>query len=297
MRNRKGFTLIELLVVIAIIAILAAILFPVFAQAREKARSTSCLSNLKQNALATISYVQDYDETFPPALEFPAGCVQTYVQELMPYQKSVGTWSCPDAPQETSWPNFASVLGIAGSSLGVTGVICPSSPTIVYSSYAIDDSVIDYPSLATLLEHTAYNTTTDSQIPYPDQTGLIYDGFMADVVSTSTGTAAAAAGLLGSGTEGCQPIREDIDGRHNGNANAAFVDGHAKVVHCGISNNAAGDGGNGPSTTPTSCLDASGTSVTTMAYITDAGPYQTWPGMSKVPTGQNSTGGWILSNQ
>jgi prepilin-type N-terminal cleavage/methylation domain-containing protein/prepilin-type processing-associated H-X9-DG protein len=62
-RDRHGFTLIELLVVIAIIAILAAILFPVFAQAREKARAISCISNLKQFALAQMMYVQDYDET------------------------------------------------------------------------------------------------------------------------------------------------------------------------------------------------------------------------------------------
>ena len=66
MTRRRGFTLIELLVVIAIIAILAAILFPVFARAREKARQSSCLSNQKQIMLAILSYVQDYDETFPP---------------------------------------------------------------------------------------------------------------------------------------------------------------------------------------------------------------------------------------
>ena len=62
---RRGFTLIELLVVIAIIAILAAILFPVFARAREKARQTSCLSNVKELALALLMYSQDYDETIP----------------------------------------------------------------------------------------------------------------------------------------------------------------------------------------------------------------------------------------
>ena len=66
MRKRNAFTLIELLVVIAIIAILAAILFPVFAQAREKARAISCLSNMKQLGLAFMGYVQDYDETYPP---------------------------------------------------------------------------------------------------------------------------------------------------------------------------------------------------------------------------------------
>jgi prepilin-type N-terminal cleavage/methylation domain-containing protein len=63
---KRGFTLIELLVVIAIIAILAAILFPVFAKAREKARQTSCLSNCKQIALACLQYAQDYDETLAP---------------------------------------------------------------------------------------------------------------------------------------------------------------------------------------------------------------------------------------
>jgi prepilin-type N-terminal cleavage/methylation domain-containing protein len=68
---KKGFTLIELLVVIAIIAILAAILFPVFARAREKARQASCLSNLKQIALAHMMYAQDYDERMSPECQQP----------------------------------------------------------------------------------------------------------------------------------------------------------------------------------------------------------------------------------
>src|SRR5579864_7178826 len=76
-RAARGFTLIELLVVIAIIAILAAILFPVFAQAREKARAISCLSNMKQTGLGLMMYIQDYDETFPLAAYWDYGNFST----------------------------------------------------------------------------------------------------------------------------------------------------------------------------------------------------------------------------
>jgi prepilin-type N-terminal cleavage/methylation domain-containing protein len=83
--SRSGFTLIELLVVIAIIAILAAILFPVFAQAREKARQTSCLSNCKQWATGTMMYIQDYDEVFPMAYGFYQGAWLTDSGTRAPY--------------------------------------------------------------------------------------------------------------------------------------------------------------------------------------------------------------------
>ena len=95
--NRRAFTLIELLVVIAIIAILAAILFPVFAQAREKARQTSCLSNEKQIALAVIQYTQDYDETFPAGLQ--SGWWQAgWTWQVVPYLKSTDVLRCPSDP-------------------------------------------------------------------------------------------------------------------------------------------------------------------------------------------------------
>ena len=88
-RSRRGFTLIELLVVIAIIAILAAILFPVFAQAREKARQTTCTSNMKQIGLALMLYLQDYDERFPfSAIPPPTTGLVTWYGLVEPYVKA-----------------------------------------------------------------------------------------------------------------------------------------------------------------------------------------------------------------
>jgi len=113
--RRNAFTLIELLVVIAIIAILAAILFPVFASARAKARQTACMSNMKQLGLAVIQYIQDYDETYPGGIDLncsPAtpcgygGVAFTttnntppgtgWAGQVYPYVKSLGAFLCPE---------------------------------------------------------------------------------------------------------------------------------------------------------------------------------------------------------
>ncbi len=96
-RAAHGFTLIELLVVIAIIAILAAILFPVFAKAREKARQTTCVSNMKQLGLALIQYLQDSDEVNPYREDITAGSF-SWKNELYPYVKTSAVYICPDNP-------------------------------------------------------------------------------------------------------------------------------------------------------------------------------------------------------
>ncbi|MDX1932290.1 MAG: DUF1559 domain-containing protein [Capsulimonadales bacterium] len=124
-RSVSAFTLIELLVVIAIIAILAAILFPVFAQAREKARSISCLSNVKQLGLAIMMYVQDYDETF--------GFSQTTFNPAAPYP--IG----PDGNPDSTWRNVLQPYIKNGTGRG-TIQACPSDAQLqgATSSYAVN---------------------------------------------------------------------------------------------------------------------------------------------------------------
>jgi prepilin-type N-terminal cleavage/methylation domain-containing protein/prepilin-type processing-associated H-X9-DG protein len=102
LRKRNAFTLIELLVVIAIIAILAAILFPVFAQAREKARSATCLSNFKQIGVGVMMYVQDWDDTYPNnrLFTFPGGgegskLLVSWKTATAPYVKNIDVYKCP----------------------------------------------------------------------------------------------------------------------------------------------------------------------------------------------------------
>jgi prepilin-type N-terminal cleavage/methylation domain-containing protein/prepilin-type processing-associated H-X9-DG protein len=199
--RRRGFTLIELLVVIAIIAILAAILFPVFSRAREKARQASCMSNLKQLATSTLMYVQDYDETFPMSIYWAGAYAVTFYSELDPYVKNQQVYQCPSKPKALDvYQAFQNVLGI------------PLAPgTAQYVSYMFNYA---------LFEDGPQNVLTGaddppirlSEIEFPVETVMVYDGNLA-----------AQGGPF-------DMFDSPIDARHNDVVNANYVDGHTKVV-------------------------------------------------------------------
>lgn len=214
---RRAFTLLELLIVIAIIAILAAILFPVFAQAREKARQTACLSNLHQVGLATIMYAQDYDEIMPGTdfggEEGDPGPEYFWGDLLQPYLKNRQILTCPSASIPLRYtsplPNFPQGISLEWS-----------------YNYAIND-IRDIHEVRLGAAHMPLSAFTK-----PAETLLIVDGWPA---------------TDDPGEEG-QPERQEIrwvwglrdavhnpldDGnpRHSARFNFVACDGHAKTRH------------------------------------------------------------------
>jgi prepilin-type N-terminal cleavage/methylation domain-containing protein len=189
-RRISGFTLIELLVVIAIIAILAAILFPVFAQAREKARQASCLSNNRQYATATMMYVQDYDETFPYEANMNGTCVSTFYQVVHPYVKNNQIIQCPSEP-------------LAMKVVDLVGAPCADTPP--YNSYAVNEGVFVngfFPGAV---------PTSLPAIFKPTETAMTYDGNAATIPPMPVAV-------------------QVVQARHTATFNLNYVDGHAKAV-------------------------------------------------------------------
>ncbi len=160
-RGRKtGFTLIELLVVIAIISILAAILFPVFARARENARRTSCLSNQKQLGLGMIQYAQDNDEKFPNLANAGTGQngFYTWDDAIEPYVKSKAVYQCPSVSDKNTRA-YSMNWWVAGSAISVWGTALPSNTATLASITRAANTVL-------LIEQSNINEVPSSSICY-----------------------------------------------------------------------------------------------------------------------------------
>jgi prepilin-type N-terminal cleavage/methylation domain-containing protein/prepilin-type processing-associated H-X9-DG protein len=164
---RSGFTLIELLVVIAIIAILAAILLPVFATARERARQASCENNEKQMGIAIIAYVQDYDELYPGRNTGPL----TWQQSIYPYIKSTGVFVCPSNPNSSNIINGQQVVG------STTYPAIPRSYAYNTRLNNANMSIVRSPASKIMVTEIAYQNWTDYGSPWWTGGGNWNQGF------------------------------------------------------------------------------------------------------------------------
>ncbi len=193
--KRKGFTLIELLVVIAIIAILAAILFPVFAKARENARKSTCQSNVKQMGLSMLQYVQDYDETFPNYSQSGIGALMV----IAPYMKNTGILICPSTRLATYGVNYTGVFNV---NLAMAQIQVPAQCIMVVEN------------------GKARAMNNDPYTRFPPLTGNnLALGHSGDDWAWADGSAAPTSGTLYVDT----PNKVHMDG-----TNTVFCDGHAK---------------------------------------------------------------------
>jgi len=232
---RKGFTLIELLVVIAIIAILAAILFPVFAKAREKARQTSCTSNLKQLALAFVQYTQDYDEAFPggggaAAIVNYSG--EDWANQIYPYEKSSGVYKCPDDTSNSGSPgvsyaynqniglyeNALAAIPGTGSTTAISSTMSAkfSSPTSTVLLFEANDSY------TTAVPNPSNPSSATN--PFPIWSGEDSATTVLETNYACTNAGNCATGALGARGTAFSPTR------HDPMAIFACVDGHVKSL-------------------------------------------------------------------
>jgi prepilin-type N-terminal cleavage/methylation domain-containing protein/prepilin-type processing-associated H-X9-DG protein len=202
-QRRRGFTLIELLVVIAIIAILAAILFPVFAQARESARATSCLSNTRQLGTAFMLYFQDYDEQFPMVKGN-----SPWPDTLQPYIKNEQMLRCPSDPSVNWKTPLTGATAIRRTSYTLNGYLAPGNSR--------DEQGGNFPHLAAIARPADLIFLTESSV---NRTGSY---FHAHVWNPPVSTSHWLVDVN---------LPDDIEtNRHHGRFNATFLDGHAKSV-------------------------------------------------------------------
>jgi prepilin-type N-terminal cleavage/methylation domain-containing protein len=230
-RVHAAFTLIELLVVIAIIAILAAILFPVFAQAREMARATTCGSNVRQLALAVMSYAQDHDEALPMVTNYAAVATapdRVWMATIQPYVKNTGIFTCPSAAITrfaSDW-NGRGWLSIGYNSTTGFDPTGAEAPRTVVSLARLDE-----PARTALFAETA---SGDPNLKYRGHSFDPMNGQRnPQDIRLSTPLVADRDLVAGSplGPNQLKPLfcRHHADGRNHGKSQVVLADGHVKA--------------------------------------------------------------------
>ena len=238
-RTTSGFTLIELLVVIAIIAILAAILFPVFQKVRENARRTACLSNTKQLGLAVMQYIQDADETYPNG-NYNYNAIGGWAGQIFPYVKSTGAYRCPDDYVVVAASDNPSSFGM-NSNFGQQGNPSGGVPN-VSRTLASMNSASRTVMLFEVEGNTGIDVTKLLEGPYsknynssPFGNGGVYTyspsggGTFGGCPAAAGQTLKYATGYMGGRNPGSLACHYTAaTGRHNGGANYLMGDCHAK---------------------------------------------------------------------
>jgi len=216
-KRRVAFTLIELLVVIAIIAILAAILFPVFARARENARRSSCQSNLKQIGLGIAQYTQDYDETYPIKGYGcgPGPSCTIWYDEVQPYVKSTQVFKCPSNPMNVSGygSHFQSTYGANVETPDGSGSDNNSASSAPFSGYGT-------PGVKISTLNSSSQTICVAEMFYPDAVGSTGWSVEVNCNTNSNGNAKYDG-------QGNDPI---LFNGHLSTGNFLFCDGHVKSL-------------------------------------------------------------------
>ncbi len=219
MMRQRGFTLIELLIVIAVVAVLAALLLPVFATARHASKASVCASNLRQLTKATLLYVHDHDECFPLAFYRAAGeagaCLHTVWGSLHPYLRDYRVALCPAENQPIDLTELRSARPIATP-------LCAGEPAQValMPNWCLTVNAATYPEVPPV---------NLARLPFPASTGFWFDGWLGSGDGGRFEPASGVEPRHGHITRVPDRVFTGEESRYHGRGQASFVDGHVRA--------------------------------------------------------------------